>query len=126
MSRTLAGIYRWLLSAGLAFILGRAAFAQEPPAPPPNTLAEALAAWRARTGFPLIGTSPEAPVGLDALAFPESAAVWMGSERTGLSAGQRAACDLIVRIPMAGRADSLNVASAAAIVLYAASRRGGP
>lgn len=90
-----------------------------------RTSEEALAAWRAGTGFPLIGTSPDAAEGLDAFAFPAAAAVWMGSERTGLSAEQQAACSAVVRIPMAGRADSLNVASAAAILLYAASLRGG-
>jgi TrmH family RNA methyltransferase len=42
----------------------------------------------------------------------------MGSEREGLSAEQIAACDLLVRIPMAGRSDSLNLAVATGVLLY--------
>ncbi len=43
----------------------------------------------------------------------------MGNEARGLSDAQEALCDLLVRIPMTGRAESLNVASAAAICLFA-------
>jgi TrmH family RNA methyltransferase len=46
--------------------------------------------------------------------------VWViGSESHGVSAEVVAAADLTVRIPMRGRAESLNAAVAAAIVLYA-------
>jgi TrmH family RNA methyltransferase len=42
----------------------------------------------------------------------------MGSERTGLSPAQQVACDHLVRIPMVGTADSLNLGVATSIVLY--------
>jgi TrmH family RNA methyltransferase len=42
----------------------------------------------------------------------------MGSEREGLSAERQAACDLMVRIPMVGRSDSLNLAVATGVMLY--------
>jgi TrmH family RNA methyltransferase len=42
----------------------------------------------------------------------------MGNEQSGLSATIAAACDQLVRIPMAGRADSLNLAVATAVMLY--------
>jgi len=43
----------------------------------------------------------------------------LGSESRGLSQHARQLADELVRIPMAGRAESLNVASAAAVCLYA-------
>jgi len=46
-----------------------------------------------------------------------------GSEGTGLSAEVLAACDEAVAIPMPAAVDSLNVASAAAVFLYEATRR---
>lgn len=47
----------------------------------------------------------------------------LGAEGRGLRPGVRAAVDLFVRIPMSGRVASLNVASAAAVVLFEWSRR---
>jgi TrmH family RNA methyltransferase len=44
----------------------------------------------------------------------------MGSERRGLSEELAAACKTLVRIPMPGGAESLNVATAAALMLYEA------
>jgi RNA methyltransferase, TrmH family len=46
-----------------------------------------------------------------------------GNEAHGLSAEVLAAVDDVVRIPILGRAESLNVATAAAICLYAYARR---
>lgn len=42
----------------------------------------------------------------------------MGNEQSGLPPDYAAACDLRVSIPMAGKADSLNVAVAAAVLMY--------
>lgn len=42
----------------------------------------------------------------------------MGNEQSGLSHAIADACDQLVRIPMAGRADSLNLAVATAVMLY--------
>lgn len=49
----------------------------------------------------------------------EKIAVMLGTEHTGLSAAAVAAADQVVRIPMHGGVDSLNVAAAAAVVFYA-------
>ncbi|MEV4840689.1 MULTISPECIES: TrmH family RNA methyltransferase [Nonomuraea] len=46
----------------------------------------------------------------------------IGDETNGLSAGWRQACGTMARIPMAGSASSLNVASAATVVSYEAAR----
>ena len=42
-----------------------------------------------------------------------------GNEAQGMSADEMAACDALVMIPMSGQAESLNVASAAAMCLFA-------
>lgn len=45
-----------------------------------------------------------------------------GNEAWGLSADDRALADAVVRVPVYGRAESLNLASAASVCLYAAAR----
>ena len=47
----------------------------------------------------------------------------MGSEGPGLSPALAAACSRLVKIPMAGRLDSLNLAVATALMLYEIRRR---
>lgn len=50
-------------------------------------------------------------------------AIMLGNERTGLPPEVLAACDVVARIPLAGSADSLNVAAAAAVFLFEAVRQ---
>jgi len=57
--------------------------------------------------------------------LPERVTFVLGSERDGLPAGVAAACDLCVSIPLAGAAESLNVAMAGTIALYEHRRRVG-
>jgi len=63
----------------------------------------------------------EGAVPLDefAAARPDRVALVLGTEGDGLSRRALAAADTIVTIPMAGGVDSLNVASAAAVALWA-------
>ena len=60
-------------------------------------------------------------VSLDELAAapPERLAVVMGTEGDGLSARTVASADSVVRIPMTGGVDSLNVAAASAVAMWA-------
>jgi len=54
-------------------------------------------------------------------------AVIFGNEARGLSSETRALADATVRVPIAGRAESLNLAAAASLVLFEAARqRSGP
>jgi len=46
--------------------------------------------------------------------------LFMGNEQSGLPPAYAAACDALVKLPMKGSADSLNVAVATAVLLYAA------
>ena len=59
-------------------------------------------------------------VSLDELAAnpPERLAMVFGTEGDGLKRRTVAACDLTVRIPMAGGVDSLNVAAASAVAFW--------
>jgi len=89
-----------------------------------------LRAWTRRGGLALVGTSGGAAVAYDdpsvAARYRGPVVLLMGSEREGLTAEQQAGCDIVVKIPMAGRADSLNLAVAAGIVLYEIRRRREP
>ena len=66
-------------------------------------------------------TLADAAIDLDTLAAdpPDRLALVLGTEGDGLSAAATSASDLAVRIPMAGGVDSLNVAAAAAVALWA-------
>jgi tRNA G18 (ribose-2'-O)-methylase SpoU len=48
----------------------------------------------------------------------------LGAEGDGLSRQAIASADVVVRIPMSGGVDSLNVAAASAVALWALVRRG--
>ena len=82
-------------------------------------------AWAAAAGCPIIGTSPLATRSYRELVYPQPFVLLLGSERSGLSPEQQAACQALVRIPMRGTSDSLNVAVAASIILYEAFQQGG-
>lgn len=58
-------------------------------------------------------------------AFPEDAAVFIGNEGNGLSAETILGCDHVVKIPMQGRAESLNAATAASIFMWEMVRETG-
>lgn len=79
---------------------------------------EAFAAWKQRRDYPLVGAAGAASADYQAVAYRTPLLLLMGSEREGLSAAQQAFCDYLVRIPMAGRSDSLNLAVATGVVLY--------
>jgi len=84
-----------------------------------RTTEREFVAWKRRTGLRLIGASPHAKQDYQSIDYAAGpVALWLGSERQGLSAGQQGLCDTLVSIPMAGRSDSLNVAIASAVLLY--------
>ncbi|WP_435738438.1 TrmH family RNA methyltransferase [Cellulosimicrobium sp. PMB13] len=79
-------------------------------------------------GLPLtlVGTDEHGDVELAAHDLTGPTLVLTGNETTGLSAGWREACDVMVSIPMLGSASSLNAASATTVVLYEAVRQRRP
>jgi TrmH family RNA methyltransferase len=66
----------------------------------------------------LIGTTAHGGEELRAFTAPQHWILILGSEQKGLSAEQRSACDVVLSLPMKGRASSLNLAVAAGILLY--------
>ncbi len=71
-------------------------------------------------GFTTVALTPDpAAVPIDDVVVEGPRAVLLGTEGDGLPASLMGACDLRVRIPMAGGIDSLNVAAASAIALHA-------
>jgi len=71
----------------------------------------------------LVGADPHAPAAVQAAPLDEPVALILGNEAHGLPAAVRDDLDLVVRVPLVGRAESLNLAAAAAVLLYEASRR---
>lgn len=79
---------------------------------------KAFAEWKQRHTCLLVGTSPHATQDYHAVRYPHPVVLLMGSERKGISEEIQGLCDLMVRIPMVGRSDSLNVAVATSVMLY--------
>lgn len=77
-----------------------------------------FAAWKKARNIPLVGTSGSADLDYQEFLYPPRLVLLMGSEREGLSEAHIRLCDQVVRIPMIGRSDSLNLAVAAAVTLY--------
>ncbi len=74
--------------------------------------------WFRRTGAYVVGASARAFRDYRAVDYRRPVVLMIGCERQGLSPAQEDLCDKLVRIPMAGRVDSLNVAAATAVMLY--------
>jgi 23S rRNA (uridine2479-2'-O)-methyltransferase len=75
--------------------------------------------WLAGHAVQIVGTDEKGDVDASDHDFRRPTLILVGSEKSGLSLAWRAACDKVVRIPMAaGSASSLNAATSAAVVLY--------
>jgi hypothetical protein len=91
-----------------------------------DDLAGALADLHAR-GLRIVGADGDAPLTAREADLRGPIAIVVGSEGRGLGAAVRRRCDLLVRIPMHGRIESLNASVAGSILLYeAAAQRGLP
>ncbi|MGD2181388.1 TrmH family RNA methyltransferase [Lusitaniella coriacea] len=65
-----------------------------------------------------VGASPDGAAELHQFHYPRSTLLVLGEERRGLTPQQRNLCQHFVRIPMVGKADSLNLAVAGSLLLY--------
>lgn len=74
-------------------------------------------------GLSVIGTSDDAPLTLYEADLRGPLAWVLGAEGTGLRQLTRKTCDAVVRIPMHGAVESLNVSVASALCLYEARRQ---
>lgn len=71
----------------------------------------------------VVGTSGDATREYTDWDWTLPAAIFLGSEGSGLHRLVRERCDTLVRIPLVGRLESLNVAVAAGVMLYEALRQ---
>jgi RNA methyltransferase, TrmH family len=83
-----------------------------------KTTREAFLAWRQSWGGDVVGTHLDGRADFRKAAYKEPTLLVMGSEGPGLSEPVAAACSQLVKIPMAGGLDSLNLAVATALMLY--------
>ncbi|MEO7236672.1 MAG: TrmH family RNA methyltransferase, partial [Lapillicoccus sp.] len=86
--------------------------------------AETLA-WLARHDIAIVVTTPETDLLYTDVDLSGAVAVAVGGEKHGVDDALLAAAAHRVRIPMLGRANSLNVAASAAVVVYEAVRQRG-
>ena len=76
-------------------------------------------AWLRSGDGQLVGTSLKATNDYLEAKYEPPCFLLIGNEQQGLPADYEAQCDLLVKIPMAGRADSLNAAMATAVMAFA-------
>src|SRR5260363_283848 len=85
-------------------------------------LARALRALK-NAGIQVIGTADDATTSLFDIQLDGALALVMGAEGAGMRRLTREACDEVVRIPLAGHVQSLNVSVASGICLFEAVRQ---
>jgi 23S rRNA (guanosine2251-2'-O)-methyltransferase len=76
-----------------------------------------------KEGLWVFGTAKDADRSLYSADFSIPACLVMGSEEKGLRPLVRKQCDFLISIPMQGGLDSLNVSTAAAVVLFEIARQ---
>ena len=76
-----------------------------------------------KEGLWIFGAAADGPVSLYEADLKGPAAIVIGSEGSGMSRLVAETCDVLVRIPMKGKLNSLNASAAAAILLYEAVRQ---
>lgn len=83
-----------------------------------RTTFDELREWSRRHRAEIVGTSPNARRDYHRHRYDKPTIVYLGSERKGMTAERQAGCDVMVRIPVTGRGDSLNVSIAGSVVIY--------
>ena len=90
-----------------------------------RTAPKDFAAWceLQKPNVTVVGTALEGSIDYREADYTKPVVLIMGSERVGLSEDQKALCDYVVRIPMLGYVESLNLSIASALVLYEVLRQ---
>ncbi|MDQ0317648.1 TrmH family RNA methyltransferase [Amorphus orientalis] len=79
--------------------------------------------WRPDFPGQVIGTHLAGAVDYRTVTTDQPILLLMGTEQRGLTAELTDVCDRLVKIPMAGKADSLNLAVSTGVMLYELGRR---
>jgi TrmH family RNA methyltransferase len=78
-----------------------------------------FSAWANVYGYHVVGTSAHASQEIQQVSgYPRPLILLLGGEREGLTEAQASFCQQLIRLPMRGKATSLNLAVAAGIFLY--------
>ncbi len=85
-----------------------------------NASTEEFLVWSRKHQIHLLGTSARAEIGFRDTAYPRPLALIFGNERVGLSEHLKNEVDIMVKIPILGRANSLNLGASVAIMAYQA------
>ncbi len=91
--------------------------------PAPGASVGELRAWLSSAGVRLIAADPTAVARLWSADLTGPVALMVGAEHEGLSSEALSAADLVVSIPQAGAADSLNASVAMAVLSYETLRQ---
>ena len=84
------------------------------------TSEEDFLVWKLETDMTMIAASMNGDVVHHEAPYGDRSLIIMGNEQSGLPENVEAACDVLSRIPMRDGADSLNLATATALMIYAA------
>ncbi|MEA4861740.1 MAG: TrmH family RNA methyltransferase [Victivallaceae bacterium] len=87
------------------------------------TETDELIPWLRKRNIQIVATSPHATPLYTDVDLTGNIAIAVGTEQVGLSDQWLAEADISVQIPMLGKIDSLNVATATTILLYEAARQ---
>ena len=82
---------------------------------------DAFLVWRRSWPGSVVGTLLTATTDYRRADYRAPSLILMGNEQAGLPDDLAAACDVAVKIPMRGRADSLNLSVATGVMIYAAT-----
>lgn len=88
-----------------------------------TTTRERALTWFLEHEVTTVATTPDADKEYTAVAYTGPTAIVMGSEASGLSQEWLDSAGILVRIPMAGEVDSLNLSVSTALMLYEAVRQ---
>lgn len=91
--------------------------------PVANAPTDEVIDWLRNRGTRIVVATPEAEQLVTEVDLTGSVALVVGTEHEGVTGGFKAAADDLVKLPMTGRINSLNVSNAAAVAVYEAIRQ---
>jgi len=91
--------------------------------PVANAPTDEVVAWLRASSIAIVVATPEASRLVTEVDLTGATALVVGTEHEGVTDSFKAAADHLVKLPMAGRINSLNVSTAAAVAVYEAVRQ---